>query len=382
MRRKFTIYSIIVTCLIVLLLCFTRYGTVVMNNYELIKTEKIDNVQIKIDTSFLDLKSSSDVYFIKILNGKIHVIDKLYGTIKVFNKNGKYLDTYLGKKMYPYLNEIFSLSYYNNSYYLVDNYLIYKFNSNFILQDSSNIKFKPNILSFDTENPNPNQVMFYQLNFEAMNNYVGLDDKLIIPVEMELPKLNAYNTNAYYKKAFNFALLDTNSFKVKKLFSNWSNPYQHGKNYPFLTSASYSINKGLIFKNYEADTLIYVMDESLTPKFKFGVCPKNMNRDYRPTKRLAEAFDATALEKYQKEFGYFKSIIAIDSYTFRLYSTGNLGKNNRFNGLQIYHNYQLVAEKQFNDELEIIGYLKPFYYFLSKSKSSSSRVRLYKISIP
>ncbi|OAQ38218.1 hypothetical protein A5893_15590 [Pedobacter psychrophilus] len=369
----------VVISLLISLLFLSCNSSVNNNEFKYINSENLLGNQIKIDSFNLKLNITSFKTFTKIINKKITVIDQIFGTVKFFDLNGNVIATYLGKKKAPYIKEIFSFTNFKNNYYIVDNSLIYTYDNNFQLLDSSHIKFKPNILSFDSENPNPNQVMFYQLNYGAMQQYDGLNDFLIIPVEMELPKLNAFNNNEYYKKAYNLGMLSLDNYKVKKVFNNWSSIYGEGKNYPYLTSLTYSINRNRIVINYPADTLIYTLDKQFLPHLKFGICPKGYKTNYRVTKRLSEAFDANAEKRFKNEFNHFNDILTIDDFVCRTYTLIESGSKKKITGLQIYKNHNLTDEFKFAGEVKIIGALDSCLYFSSKIIEGEPNLKIFKI---
>jgi len=257
---------------------------------------------------------------------------------------------------------------------------LYKFDRNFNLLESSRINFDPNILDIDTEDPNPEQIMFYQLNYGAMNSYQGFNNKLIIPIEMELPNLNAFNTNKYYKIAYNFALLNTTSFKVEKNFNNWPPSYTRNKNYPFLTSNSYYLSDKKIYLNHEADTSVYLVDTELKKLLKFGFKPGNFKNDYKESSKLSDAFDSELPLKFKNEYGYFKQIITNDDkVAVRLFKTGNNNSNHL--GLQVYKEYNLVNEFILEKDLEVIGYIAPYFLFYKNNSTSDDKLTIYRLKI-
>ncbi len=340
------------------------------------------NINVKLDSISINIENNSGKYFVKIINSKIHFVDRLFGKIKVYDEKSGLIRNYLGKREYPQIGEIYTVSFFDDFYYVTDNLLLYKFDSKFNLLENSRIKFKPNILNFDADNPNPEQIMFYQLNYNAMKSFEGFENSLIIPVEMELPKLNAFNTNNYYKIAFNFALLDTSTFKVKKLFNNWSDPYVVGNNFPFLTRNSYVIANNKIFINHEADSLIYILDNNLEPLYKFGYKPKIFNDKYRKTNKLAEAFDPSLSPAFRKEFGFFKEIVVNKEIVLRSFNTGKtFNKKGKNFGIQIYKNFELVKEIMFEKELEIIGFIDDELYLYDSMILQSENLKIYTLNI-
>lgn len=335
---------------------------------------------IVLDSVSLNININSNSYFVKEIDTKIFFIDKLFGFVKVFNSEGILENTFLGKKKFPQIGELYSISYLENHYYITDNMLIYKFDRKFNLLESSRINFKPNILDIETEDPNPNQIMFYQLNYGAMKSYQGFNNKLIIPIEMELPNLNAFNTNKYYKIAYNFALLNTTTFKVEKLFNNWPPSYTRNKNYPFLTSNSYHLNDKDIYINHEADTSVYLVDTALNTLFKFGFKPKNFRNDYKETTKLSEAFDSDLPVKFKNMYGYFKQLITTDKkVVVRFFQTGNNNSNNL--GVQVYKEFNLVNEFLLDKDLEVIGYIAPYFLFYKNNATSDENLTIYKLKI-
>ncbi|WP_395627033.1 hypothetical protein [Daejeonella sp.] len=316
----------------------------------------------------------------KEIDSKIYFIDKLFAIIKVYNSEGILENTFLGKKNFPQMGELYSISYLQNYFYITDNIFIYKFDRKFNLLESSRIHFKPNILDIDTENPNPEQIMFYQLNYGAMKSYQGFNNKLIIPIEMELPNLNAFNTNKYYKIAYNFALLNITSFKVEKLFNNWPSSYTENKNYPFLTSNSYYLNNKEIYINHEADTSVYLVDTALNTLFKFGFKPEKFKNDYKETTKLSDAFDSELPLKFKNEYGYFKQLITTDDkLAVRFFKTGKNNSNHL--GVQVYKEFNLVNEFILEKDLEVIGYIAPYFLFYKNNTSYEDKLTIFRLKI-
>lgn len=370
--------------LLIAALLFSYCGNSIQyeNDFKKVGAKATNIFKYKIDSVQINIKNNSGDYFIKIIDSNIFVVDKIFGLIKVYDKNGVFLYKMLGKKEFPQLGELYSFSFYKGFYYISDNTQFYKFDNKFNLVKNGYIKFKPNILDFDSDKPNPNQIMFYQLNYNAMNGFNGINGTLIIPIEMELPVLNAFNNNDYYKKVYNFALIDTSEFKVKRLFNNWSNPYIQSKNYPFLTNNSYYISNNKVFINHEADSLIYVLDEKLQPLYKFGFKPKGLNNKYRPTKRLSEAFDPTLYSSFRKKYGYHKNIIVNDDVILRTYNFGGMNYTSKeVSGIQVYINYNLIKEITFSNEINLIGVINSQYYFHNTDIDDSSQLKIYKLKI-
>lgn len=225
--------------------------------------------------------------------------------------------------------------------------------------------------------------MFYELNYNSMNGFEGYDNYLIIPVEMEMPNLNAFNNNNYYRDVFNLALLDINSFKVKKLFGNWSKIYKSNRNYPFLTNNSYSFKKdGNIIINYEADTLLYEIDSNLKPVKQFGFKPLNFNNKYKSTVKLSDAFNENLAKDFKNRFGFFGEVLSNKSDVLRTFYTGvyNSKKDSNY-GVQIYRNYNLVSEIYLPKKLKLLGYISPFYYFYDEEFAKESNIFIYKLII-
>ncbi len=350
----------------------------VEEGFRLIGKKFISKESIKLDSITLDVGVNSNSFFLKEINKKIYFIDRLFGLIKVFDSAGHLENTFLGKRKFPQLGELYTISFLDNCFFVTDNIFVYKLDKNFKFLESSRIKFKPNILNFDSDNPDPNQIMFYELNYGAMKSFEGFKNYLIIPIEMELPKLNAFNTNKYYKIAYNFGLLNCKTFKVEQVFNNWPASYTKNKNYPFLTSNSYDLNRNQIYINQEADTSIYVYNTELKPLFKFGFKPENINDKYKETKKLSEAFDPLLPKKFKNKFGYFKQVIVTDDVIVRFFKSGNAGSNNKL-GLQVYKKFNLINEFMLNKNVEILGYISP--YFLFYSKINNSKLIIYKLKI-
>jgi len=370
------------------------------NNHEKKSKWEIRNTQIlskkinlSIDTIFLNHPNSSFQGFFEMDNNKILFFDNLFASVGVFDINGNFISTYLGKGQGPKdCQGINSWVKNGNTNLIFRGFAIYKYTNEWERYKTLVLNTIPTISKLDLENnPKPDYIDIYEVKY-FHNHHSMLDSTYVLfNIESTHPKFNGYFSNVskeYYKNANILAKVNIKNGRWIENKGHYSDYYFTHPNIPNFANWSYDYDGNNIYLNFEADSLIYVFDKNVKPLFAFGLKGNNMNQNYIQTKNYDDAMKIFHVERERK--GFYSDIkhIKDKDLTFRCYTIGNKSiqsledEYNNIRRMQIYKHEKLVADIKVPKRFRIIGYDSTFIYADGIVNTVEEKLAFYRFKIP
>lgn len=134
--------------------------------------------------------------------------------------------------------------------------------------------------------------------------------------------------------------------------------------------------QGDFFVGYEADSLIYVYDESFRALRSFGRAGREMRTAYR-TLEPGPQYKRAAREE-RREKGFYTSLRRIDDRLLRTYCRGGDAPTD---GLQIYDGTTLIADVDVPRGMKIAEYIEPYYYSQIVTDDENETLTLYRFKL-
>ena len=344
--------------------------------FDTLKVEKLTSIHE-------NSSQEGDIYF---QNTNFFFVDKRFGYLYLYDKEGNYLKTLLGQGESP--KEL------NTAY--VDGYAMDRKGNHIFLGSSFDIHIhRPDLTREKTtildwkgkknvnevrENAldNIDQFSLYTLDYLNLNLITDSKGNLFIPIYSENEKFNAFTGEKYYKEGKILAKYNFKSNKVEKLLGQRSDEYLKYNYIPHHAWFSYdldSLDHFLI--NHEIDPKIYYYDNDFDLITTFGTPGKSMNLEYKEINQ----FDLKLFREYytndRPKRGYYHSLKCLNGLVFRSYTKN---ENSLTHGLQIYKDFVLIADVEVPKGLKVRGYIPPYYYG-SVYDEESDKVEVYRFKL-
>lgn len=253
-------------CLILTLGCSSNEEANTSNfvNKNSAKQIRIESLPIdKITISIPEGCSGTD--FFRTDGKAIYFLDEIAYKVYLLNSENNSLTLVLnqgsGPKEIPRFQDYL---FHNNQHYFFDGWTVYVFNTNWERERSFVIDFDAQ-KSMDelVNNPTPSDRGIYEIKYFG-NQWVGMNENIILfNIETSHPRLNAYDSEEYYKNSRIIAKLDLKSGKVVDLVGKKSSAYLENKFLPSFDFHHYHFTNDAFYLNFEIDELIYVYDKNL-----------------------------------------------------------------------------------------------------------------------
>lgn len=356
-------------------------------------SQQLTKNQIAFDTIYVNHPNVSFRGFWKMDGDNLLFFDKLFATVVIFDKTGKYVSTFLGKGQGQKECEgIDSWCKKGNINLIFNGYKTYHYNSNWERIKVATLNFNATVSRNELENnPKAEYMEIYEVKY-FHNNHTMLDsNKVLFNIESTHPKFNGYFSNSskeYFQQANIFAKLNVNTGRWEESQGNYSNYYVQHPNIINFSNWSYDIDAHNLYLNFDADSLIYVYDKQFKPLYAFGRKGLGMNQKYIETTTYDESNSVFHQERVKK--GYYSDIKRLEenNLTFRCYTTGNdnanIFKEDYTNNrrMQIYKNTVLVADVIVPNRFNLIGYDKSFIYADGFVDDINEKLAFFKFKIP
>ena len=347
--------------------------------------KRIEIKKLQFDTIRLDRIESSYLGSIKIVGDSIYFIDKRFCWVFTFDKNGKYLNRYLGRGEGPYelnTSKISAFEKLNNG----DLLFVNPSNKCFVYDDVFKIKkvyrmskVYNKIKYMHSDNIDPSMDWIYTLSYNKLiiRNYKGY---AYFNIYCEHPLFNSIITpQRYFKHCRLLAKMDLKDGAIEKMYGRFSPVYQDNEYLKYLIFISYDItNSGNFYICFEADSLIYEYDSKYNLIGAFGFKGRDMDQDYAKINSIQQFKSVGRNDREEK--GYYDWVEYIDEkeMLFRSYKKGS-----QFNsdGLQIYNNKVLIADVDVPKNLRVIGYIKPYIYSEAIIDEEREIITIYRFKI-
>ncbi len=365
-RKKEKMKHIVILSFILLLfgcnsIVNEQNSAVYYNTNDISKAENSMYRSFSLDTIVISDIETSYVGQFSVFNDTLYFADERFAYVFRFDSNGKLISKGVGKGKGP--NEITGLSgfvvskndviSFNDSNGSID-----IFDKNLQKQESFRKDWQIN-RSYDEvfNNPRADKGDCYEFDYGYPNILKKWDENHVaFIITASHPKFNGYfDSDLYYNYARTFALVDIHSGKVVKLIGRRSPVYLSLKNIPNFDHLNYDTYEDVdeVYLNFWADTDIYLYGKKEDRiKGKFGKAGRDMKIDYRRTNSYEVAENNLSEDRERYGAYTFLKYFPKQNLVMRGYRKG---ENATTDGLQIYKDYQLVADLDVPQGLQIIG---------------------------
>ncbi len=349
--------------------------------------------QYSIDTIWLKPPVYSGIGMFNVYKDTIFLFDKIFGTISTFDKNGLFYKRHLGLGKGPNELEnghIHSILPSGEHAFLAD-FGIWKYSSAYQKGEFFQIDWNCDGERLEAleQTPYPEKICSYGYKwnlashnpaFHAINN-----EKLIIPVSFEHPKMNAFQHKKYYEESYLYGILNNTTGKVEELLIKRPVSIAEKGILPnFDLSQIILDNQNNIYCTYATEPLIDVFSISGKLQFRFGIRGSNMNTSYP---KVVDTDYEVIEQKGWKErevYGWYEGLYCdiAKGYLFRNYAKGNISGENKW-GIQIYDStYTLIGDIDVPVNCRIIGKIQEEYIVSGILKEDGTPPAFLKISFP
>lgn len=326
-----------------------------------------DIVEFSLDTLFISPTQSSQLGSFFIHDKNLYYVDQLFGVIEQFDENGNQIRRCLQVMNGP--EELMSITEvipYPSGFIVRNDWQFYFYDKDwnyqrkFMMDTDDGVPFDDLV-----NNPKSTYTAMYELqNYDQNTTY--FDGQLLVKLDVEHPKFNAFSTRPYYKEASIFGLIDINTGKLKLIDQARPDSYDAYSFIPFHIFFDYHIGEREIIITFESDPLIYKYDLNFKLQDSFGETGKEMLTSYPQTDRIEAAFDNSLFSDSRNKDGFYKNIFADSDFIFRTYRQGTKGESyselNNPLRLQIYSQKQLVQDIALPNRFKILGKIGNTYF--------------------
>lgn len=320
---------------------------------------------ITIDTLTIDSLIFSGLGEWIVFNDSLTFFDKRKNLVYVFSDDLIHRSTYLGKGDGPNLinSAIQSLTVFGDFLAaLGSSYDYYLINKKWEIEKKGMLDFNHEQIPYNqlTTKPNPKNVAIYEVLYEHLKFGHDYKGNLVFSIASTHPNFNYIWHEDFYKEGRILGTVSPNDGKVS-VKGTYSSMYQDYKFLSTLIGAPFSyINASTYIQGYEADGILYKLDDSGKMHFAFGIPGKEMNIAFENF--MAEdidEFDARwSLDRNRLSYYYSIDFVEESGLLFRGYTKSNPLSD----GLQIYRDDTLIGDVEVPKGFRFVGYKAPFYY--------------------
>jgi hypothetical protein len=363
------------------------------------KTKHIISIhQLKLDTLVTQHPNASFQGFFALdtLQKNILFLDHLFATATVFDYEGRYLQTNLGKGQGP--NEVKGIQHYirgQKNHFIFNDWNTYTYNLRWQRTKISYFDWNINGKQIkDLENnPQPDQRGVYEVKYTG-NKFILKETRILFNIESSHPRFNGYFpnvSNQYYKTAKIWALANPQTGQIQSIHGAYPSIYSENNMIPNFSNWYFDTLDDLLLVNFEADSLIYVYDKNFELTKAFGLAGKATRLNYRKTKNYDDAVNGFASDR--QKYGYYYTItcFAKSSIVFRCYKMGTSQEAEEFNvqspddlnpmRMQIYQNQTLIGDVAVPSRFKIIGKVGKYYYADGYYDEEKGTMGVYRFSL-
>jgi hypothetical protein len=210
------------------------------------------------------------------------------------------------------------------------------------------------------ENPSYKNPSIYEPDFTSPSVAALSPNEIMFPIVAEHPFFNGFNTNAFYEKGFALAIYSFGKPGEMKLVGKRAGIYHSKKFIPsFYSSMAAALPNKAVVIGFEADSLLHIYNINGKKLKSFGRSGTNMAVEYPTHQDIEFAYDTEAQQMERAAFGRYLQIATdkTGNVLARTYSCGNkMTKNNNGSyGLQLYKDYQLLADLSLPDQYQLMS---------------------------
>ncbi|MCG8475707.1 MAG: hypothetical protein MI784_09555 [Cytophagales bacterium] len=229
-----------------------------------------------------------------------------------------------------------------------------------------------------TANPQPEDMGIYEGKYMPNMTAKLLNDKYaIVPIETCHIKFNAFISRKFYEEIRIFGLLNLKDKKIERMFGRLSPEYRNYKFIPQFTFTPFDVYNNRIITGYDIDSSMYLMDTKGEIEFKFGFSGREMEQKYT---EVQSTDDYMAIYQERKKHGHYTYIKCFpdQEIVFRGYTKDG---NQATDGLQIYKDFNLIADLDVPKDMVVFGYIAPYFYAQLPSDLEKDTLQLNKFSL-
>lgn len=355
--------------LLILLSIYLLTGCKNDSNKNMPHRGKID-IQIKnilIDSIVIDAANTSLVGSFFLQDSLIAFSDQMYASLFLYKLNGEMIGRFLGQGKGP--NELPKL---RKIVPIEDSqeYIALIGTNSYSIINKNNWTTKTKYIDWGWENnyksTSSNNISNYSIN---LRNPVSLDIKpiadslFIFPIIATSKNFAGFspesNAEKFYKEGRPLGVLNRNTGNIDKLIGQYPPIYLNYEYIPNFTTFSFDVNIDTIFMSFNPDSLISVFKYPDKNICTFGYKGRDMDQTYRETNTMDEAFKG--LKEDVQKYGYYMTLkyFKNSKLLFRGYYKGDQAKTD---GLQIYHNYDLIGDVDVPKRFQLLGCFNNVYY--------------------
>jgi hypothetical protein len=344
---------------------------------------------LPLDTIIIEHPDGIGKSFLSVINEELYLFDVLRVQVNRIKEDFTLGEAVLKRGDGPDEIQSFESFCSNGEQHLfLSGWTYYVYDDNWEIQNKGVLEFYTYKDLADMANsPRADMVSVYELKYYEQRHFLR-GNELWIQIESSNPKFNFVMHPEYYEDARIAGVVDLNDGKVKRILGRKSPSY---RNYSFIPHHDQHYwdfsGDGKIFISFEPDSLIYICDENLQPIFAFGAAGQQMRQDYQQINTYDDYESMWFLSRTSK--GYYKHLNVFDEgkLLFRSYNQGMDAREARAYGsnpkrLQIFKDYQLVADVPVPGYFKIIGKIGDYYYADGSAENrNNEEVILYRFRL-
>jgi hypothetical protein len=324
---------------------------------------------IKLDTLFIEHPEGVGKAFFSVIKEELYLFDVLRVQVNRIQENYTLGETVLKQGDGPdEIQRFQSFSSNGEQHAFLSGYTYFIYDKNWEIQNKGVFEFNTDKdLDAVMNHPKADIIGIYELKYYEQKPFLR-GNELWIPIESSNPKLNFLMHREYYEEARIAGVVDVKDGEIKKILGRKSPSYSNYSFIPHHDQHYWDLSEdGNMFISFEPDSLIYICDENLRPMKAFGRSGINMKQDY---KELDTYEDYESYWFYsQTSKGYYKHVNVFENgnLVFRTYNQGadpTLVRDYSSNPkrLQVYQDYQLIADVPVPGYFKIIGKIGDYFY--------------------
>lgn len=319
--------------------------------------------KIELDTLLLDSIETSFEIESSINDNKIYLVDKYMNYLYEYNTEGNLIKRYLGNgraRNETTIGRISSHTFLDDGIFFFNpNADYYFYDNDFIFKEMFNISY---------QNPEWNLHNIYEDPLAYSQRYNDIvcrqyGGNIYFNVHLQQPLANIITTTKkHLKRNANILEVKPNEKGFGRLLAiGYPHSYKKdSQTKAVLSAVNFDIDTdGLFYVTYEADSLIYVYDNSFNMLQCYGFAGRDMDLNYTHANTPEEVGKIYRSERNSK--GYYNWLEYVDE-TGMLFRSYKKGESALSDGLQIFKNGIMIGDVDVPKGTRVMGYIAPYYY--------------------
>lgn len=324
---------------------------------------------LKLDTMVVEHPEGVGRAFFSVINDELYLFDVLRVQVNRINEDFTLGATVLKQGDGPdEIQRFQSFSSNGEQHVFLSGYTYFIYDTNWEIQNRGELEFNTDKdIDAVINNPKADIIGVYELKYYEQRHFLR-GSELWIQIESSNPNFNFLMHREYYQDARIAGVVDLKDGKIKHILGRKSPAYRNYSFIPHHDQHYWDLSEeGNMFISFEPDSLIYICDENLRPITAFGAAGQQMRQDYQQINTYDDY--AGLWFSSQTSKGYYKHLNVFDEgkLVFRTYNQGMDLRNASAYGanpkrLQVFKDYQLVADVPVPGYFKIIGRIGDYFY--------------------